>query len=127
MFYIADTDSLMYMVHTVSIYEDFLQNPDRMQYMDFSNLPRDHPLYDERNKMIPGMWKDEMCGLIIKEFIGLRSKCYSILSRGKVIIAIIIFYSYKQSTIFLYIKVLYVVKKSIFYFFQRKKRFLPDS
>ena len=86
----------MYMLHTVSIYEDFLQNPERMEHMDFSNLPYDHPLYDVRNKMIPGKWKDEMCGLIIKEFIGLRSKCYSLLCRGKVITT--------ATIIFLYIK-----------------------
>ena len=87
----------MYMLHTVSIYEDFLQNPERMEYMDFSDLPYDHPLYDERNKMIPGTWKDEMCGLIIKEFIGLRAKCYSLLCRGKVITtASIIFSIYKK-------------------------------
>ena len=35
--------------------------------------------------MVVGKWKDEMAGLILKEFIGLRSKCYSILYRGKVI------------------------------------------
>ena len=103
LFYVVDTDSLMYMVHTVSIYEDFLKNPERMQYMDFSNLPRNHPLYDERNKMIPGSWKDEMCGLIIKEFIGLRSKCYSLLCRGKVIIASIIFILINNRQIFFFI------------------------
>ena len=102
LFYVVDTDSLMYMVHTVSIYEDFLKNPERVQYMDFSNLPRNHPLYDERNKMIPGSWKDEMCGAIIKEFIGLRSKCYSLLCIGKVIITSVNFYSYKQFSNFLF-------------------------
>ena len=84
-FYVSDTDSLMYYIHTVCMYEDFAKNPERMDYMDFSNLPRDHPLYDTRNKMVVGKWKDEMAGLILKEFIGLRSKCYSILYRGKVI------------------------------------------
>ena len=100
LFYVVDTDSLMYMVHTVSIYEDFLKNPERIQYMDFSNLPRNHPLYDERNKMIPGF----LCGAIIKEFIGLRSKCYSLLCIGKVIITPVNFYSCKQFSFAIFYK-----------------------
>ena len=47
--------------------------------MDFSNYPQDHPLYDPSNKAVLNKFKDECAGRVVKEFIGLRSKCYSIL------------------------------------------------
>ena len=36
-------------------------------------------LYNERNKKIVGLFKDEMGGKQIKQFVGLRPKLYSIL------------------------------------------------
>ena len=48
-------------------------------WFDFSSYPENHPLYNTKNKGIPGKFKDE-CNLVqIKEFIGLRAKLYSIL------------------------------------------------
>lgn len=47
--------------------------------MDFSNYPHDHPLYNgDHRKMIPGYFKNETPGSDIREFCGLRSKCYII-------------------------------------------------
>ena len=47
---------------------------------DFSNYPKDHPLYSERNKLVPAKFKDELASKSIHEFVGLRSKLYSILT-----------------------------------------------
>ena len=44
----------------------------------FSNYLMHHPNYDKRNDKIPGKFKDEMGGKLITEFVGLRSKMYSI-------------------------------------------------
>merc|ERR1711954_468602 len=48
-------------------------------WFDFSNFPKDHPNYDMTNKMVPGKFKDECPNNTILEFVGLRSKMYSIL------------------------------------------------
>ena len=46
---------------------------------DFSDYPKDHPLYDETNKKVIGKMKDECAGTPIAEYIGLRPKLYSVL------------------------------------------------
>ncbi|GBN89997.1 hypothetical protein AVEN_120025-1 [Araneus ventricosus] len=54
------------------------------QYFDFSDYPRDRSLYSDENKKKIGYFKDELNGQPCLEFIGLRSKIYSILSeRGE--------------------------------------------
>ena len=48
-------------------------------YMDFSNYPSDHPLYDDSRKSKLGCFKDEIHpSKHIKEFVGLRAKCYAL-------------------------------------------------
>ncbi|XP_064646145.1 uncharacterized protein LOC135499330 [Lineus longissimus] len=44
---------------------------------DFSNYPKDHPMFDETNKKVLGKMKDEEAGHRITEFIALRSKLYA--------------------------------------------------
>jgi hypothetical protein len=44
---------------------------------DFSAYPRNHPLYDVTNKKTIGKMKDETESVPVKEFVGLRSKMYS--------------------------------------------------
>ena len=43
---------------------------------DFSDYPKDHPLYDETNKKVIGKMKEECAGTPIAEYIGLRLKLY---------------------------------------------------
>ena len=71
----TDTDSLCIGVNTDDVYEDMkeLQNE-----FDCSDYPTDHPLHSVKNKKTLGKFKDEMSGKIIEEYVGLRSKMYSI-------------------------------------------------
>ena len=46
-------------------------------WFDFSEYPRDHPLFDESNRKRVGKFKDELNGLCMTRFIGLRPKLYS--------------------------------------------------
>ena len=45
---------------------------------DFSNYSKDSTFYDDTNKNVIGKMKDEYGGTIIDQFIGLKSKIYSI-------------------------------------------------
>ena len=71
----TDTDSLCYAINTNDIYDDINQNS---TYFDTSDYPSDHPIYSIQNKKILGKMKDETNGVAIEEFVGLRSKMYSI-------------------------------------------------
>ena len=50
---------------------------------DFSEYPLDHPLYDASNHNARGLFKDELNSVQMREFVGLRPKCYSFLWTGK--------------------------------------------
>ena len=45
---------------------------------DFSNYSKDSKIFDETNKKVIGILKDEFGGVIVDEFVGLKSKMYSI-------------------------------------------------
>ena len=70
----TDTDSLLYMIFHEDVYKD-LRNEDKF---DFSNYPRDNPVYNEKCKGQLFCLKDEVGGKPIKSFIGLRAKSYSL-------------------------------------------------
>ena len=71
----TDTDSLAYDIKSEYVYEEFYKWKD---LFDFSNYSKDSRFYDESNKKVIGKMKDEYGGVIIDEFIGLKSKMYSI-------------------------------------------------
>jgi hypothetical protein len=72
----TDTDSLTYDIETEDLYRDMAS--DAWLY-DTSNYPKDHALYSIANAKVIGKFKDETGGTAPLEFVGLRSKMYSIL------------------------------------------------
>ena len=71
----TDADSLTYEIKSESIYEEFFKWKD---LFDFSNYSKDSKFFNETNKKVIGKMKDEFGGVIITEFVGLKSKMYSI-------------------------------------------------
>ena len=49
-------------------------------FVGFSDYPKDSRFYDPFNKKVIGKMKDEVRGRIISEFIGLKSKMYSLVT-----------------------------------------------
>ena len=71
----TDTDSLCYAIETDNIYNDWERDS---HLFDFSEYPTTHRLYSNKNKRALGCFKDETISIPISEFVGLRSKMYSI-------------------------------------------------
>ena len=71
----TDTDSLTYEVKSDDIYEELFKHK---HLFNFSKFPRDSKFSDETNKKIVGKIKDESEGKINDEFVGLKSKMYSV-------------------------------------------------
>ena len=57
------------------VYEEFFKWKD---LFDFSNYLKGWKFFGETNKKVIGKMKDEFGGVIVDEFIGLKSKMYSI-------------------------------------------------
>jgi hypothetical protein len=72
----TDTDSLLLQIKTEDIYKDIAQN---IEMYDTSNFPKNHSLFNEKNKKVIGKMKDECGGTPISEYVGLRPKMYSIM------------------------------------------------
>ena len=70
----TDTDSLFYEIKTDEVYEDLLKDK---ELFDYSDYPKNSAFFFDTNKKVIGKMKDEAAGMVIKEFIGLRSKMYS--------------------------------------------------
>ena len=70
----TDRDSLTYKIKSEDVYEEFFMHK---HLFDFSNYPKDSMFFDEANKKVIGKMKDESEGKIIGDFIGLKSKMYS--------------------------------------------------
>ena len=74
---LTDTDSLMYEIQTEDFYKDI--SGDVKDRFDTSDYPPNHPsgIPSGFNKKVLGVFKDEVNGRYIEEFVGLRAKLYS--------------------------------------------------
>ena len=70
----TDTDSLAYEVTDHDLYAGMA---DVKGEFDFSEYPKDHPLYSTDNMKVVGKFKDECKGQLMYNFVGLRPKLYS--------------------------------------------------
>ena len=71
----TDTYSFCYWIPTEkNIYEE-IRGDERF---DLLNYIKEHPNFSNSNNKVPGKFKDEMGGIPIKEFVGMRAKMYGI-------------------------------------------------
>ena len=79
----SDTDSLLYSIETEDLYTDLKLKTNVATAFDFSNYPTDHELHNSNHKKEILKFKDEFGGDIMKSFICVGPKMYSITSKGK--------------------------------------------
>ena len=73
-FFFTDTDSLTYEIKLKDVYEEFFKHK---HLFDSSNYVEDSKFFDPTNKNVMVKMKDESEEKIIGEFVGLKSKMYS--------------------------------------------------
>ena len=74
----TDNDSLVYEMKDCNVDEQCFKDK---HLFDFSEYPKDSVYYDDSNKKALGKMKNEFIGSrVINEFIGLKSKMYSLSS-----------------------------------------------
>ena len=73
----TDTDSLVYEINSEDVYEQCFKD---RELFDFSGYPIDSKYYDSANEKVLGKMKDEFNGVKIIEFVGLKSKMYSLIN-----------------------------------------------
>ena len=71
----TDTDRLTYEIKSENIYEEFFMWKD---LFDFINYSKDSKFFDGANKNVNRYWKNEFGGVIVNEFVVLKSKMYSV-------------------------------------------------
>ena len=73
----TDTEGLVYEINGDNVYEQCFKDKD---LFDFSGYQKDSVYYDVSNKKVLGKMKDEFYDFKILEFVGLKSKMYSLVS-----------------------------------------------
>ena len=73
--FFTDTNSLIYEVKSENVYEEFFKWKD---LFDVSSYSKHSKLFDRTNKKVIGKMKDKFGGVTVDEFLGLKSKMYSV-------------------------------------------------
>ena len=77
-----DTDAFIMSIKTTNVINDLSNLQEQYNLFDFSNLSKDHQLFSNEYKKIPGYLKIETPkSLYIDKFVCLRSKCYAYTSQ----------------------------------------------
>ena len=71
----TDTDSLTYEIKSENVYEELFKWKD---LFGFSNYSKDSKFFNGTDKKVIEKMKDEFGGVIVNQFVGLKSKMYSI-------------------------------------------------
>ena len=72
----TDIDSLVYEIKTEDVHEDFYEDKN---LFDFSDYPLHSKFFHPVNKKVIGKMKVGFKGKVISEFVGLKSKIYSLI------------------------------------------------
>ena len=75
----TDTDSLVYEIKYNNVYDQCFKDK---HLFDFSGYPKDSIYHDSLNKKVLGKMKDELNGVKIIEFVGLKSKMYLLIAEN---------------------------------------------
>ena len=70
----TDTDSLTYEIKSEDVYKEFFKHK---HLFDLSNYPKNSKFFDPVNEKVIGKMKDVSEGKINNEFVGIKSKMYS--------------------------------------------------
>ena len=73
----TDTDSLVYEIKGGNVYDQCFKDK---HLFDFSGYSKDSVHYCDLNKKVLGKMKDELNGVKTVEFVGLKSKMYSLIA-----------------------------------------------
>ena len=73
----TDSDSFVYEIKDSNVYDQYFKDK---HLFDFSGYPKDCVYYGSSNKKMLGKMIDELNGSKIVEFVGLKSKMYSLIS-----------------------------------------------
>ena len=76
----VDTDSLIMNIKTKDFYKDIRRDVE--EKFDTSNYNVDRPLPKGKDKKVIGLMKDKLGGGITTEFVALRPKTYSYMTKG---------------------------------------------
>ena len=76
-FLFTDTDSLVYEIRNSNVYDQCFKDK---HMFDFSGYSKDSIYYDEFNEKVLDKMKDELNGVKIKEFVGLKCKMNSLIA-----------------------------------------------
>ena len=75
----TDIDSLVYEIKDDNVYDQCFKDK---HLFDFSGCPKDSVYCDNLNKKVLGMMKDELNGVKVVEFVGLKCKMYSLIANN---------------------------------------------